>query len=105
MASNSTIIPTNRNLPIKLKSRFVVVAIVLIISRMPPVPAAAMPISSGPFRSVNAMFRMGPSHQPRMNVIPSNSAAPSPLSRFLEMANCSPITAPSMMSELMIGLW
>ena len=52
----------------------------------------------------SATFRIGPSHQPSRPVIRSSSATPRPLLRLAAMANCRPITAASITSELMIGL-
>ncbi len=41
IATSSVIMPTNRNLPMKPKSRFVVTAIAPIVTKIAPVPAAA----------------------------------------------------------------
>jgi hypothetical protein len=57
-----------------------------------------------PFRIESATLRIGPSHQPSRPVISMRSATPMPLLRLAAMANCRPITAPSITSEVTIGL-
>ena len=78
-------------------------AMALMASRIPPVPAAAMPINSGPLRNDSATFSIGPSHQPRIKVIPSNRTTPKPLLRFAAIAYCKPITRPNKTIVLKIG--
>ena len=65
--------PITRNFPIKLKSRFEVVAITLMTIMMPPVPAAARPMSSGPFFNESAIFKIKGKFK-KVNLLDINSS-------------------------------
>ena len=93
-ATISKIIPTSKNLPIKLKSFLVVVAIPAMVNKITPVPPAAKPTIWPPLRKFKACCKIGPSIKPSKKVSPSNNTTPMLLLRLAEIAaNIPNITA------------
>ena len=93
-ASSSITKPINKNLPMKLKSFLVTVAMVAKTKNIVPVPPAAMAMSCAPLLKFNAACNTGPSIKPNSSVVASNNTTPNPLLRLADIAiNMPNITA------------
>ncbi len=89
-ATISKIMPTIKNLPMKLKSFLVVVAIPAKVKKMMPVPPAAKPTIWPPLRKCKACCKIGPSIKPNKKVRANSKTTPTLLLRFAVMAANSP---------------
>src|SRR5574343_269457 len=89
-ASRTTIIPTNRNFPMPLKSRLLIVATVDSVKKMVAVPPAESAIIEPPFEKPRATWRIRDSIRPMKKVKPSRRATPRPLFLFFSMAHMNP---------------
>ena len=96
--------PITRNLPIKLKSRFEVVAMADKTKNMDAVPPAARVTICPPLLILKANCNIGPSITPRKNVSAKRKTTPKLLFLLAEIRKNNPKTPANISKLNMIGL-
>ena len=100
-ATSSRMAPTNRNLPMFVRSRLITLARLAIATNTTAVPPKAVMISDAPLLKPSTAARMRDSIRPMKNVKPSSTGTPAAEFLVFSIANMKPKAPPRNTMALM----